>query len=194
MNRLPTFQMDVYEYREFPDRRLWVEVLYCAIHDVLHFLEDALPVRHKYDLARRAQTWIHSKNRTRYSFLWCCEVVFSSEYEQTAIRTIKAMTNHPLKLFWDYSNGVELDESSLNALNDALELKRQMILQCATEYDKPSLDDGNHISGVLERYDAYISSKSLPSVAAAGQSNRRSPKGLYEDVRCLRRYRSTSKA
>lgn len=72
MNRLPTSQMDIDEYREFPDRRLWVEVLYCAIHDVLHFLEDALPVRHKYDLARRAQTWIHSKNKKRYSF---CGVV-----------------------------------------------------------------------------------------------------------------------
>lgn len=84
----PSTDSTIESYRNFtPEQRLWLEVIFRAYHDYVHFFETGCICYDKYREAKNARSWIFSNKNTVQSFRWCCEQSFDSPvYAITYIR------------------------------------------------------------------------------------------------------------
>ena len=55
-----------------PESKLWCEVIFRALYDVIHYLEDKNNIT-KLRIAIEAKRWIMSEDTRPQTFLWCCE-------------------------------------------------------------------------------------------------------------------------
>lgn len=167
-----------------PERRLWLEVLYVSYHDVLHFLEDKVPVRSKYKLARRSQLWINSPKTDKHSFIWCCESTFDMDFVPTAIKYFRKRTNYPLKDIWDYHH------PKVNGHSARLEASLSNLPHSGVEFDElsqnvssqdPTESHNSSTHCILDLQSSFSLYSKMPSM------------DLFEAVICPKRYRNIYK-